>query len=558
MAESNTKTASEPANKPATKPRKAASASNAILFALFAIGGLVALNIILVRVPARLDMTEAQIYTLSDESKKLVSELPDYLNVKAFLSEDLPDQLAPISRYVRDLVDEYANSSNGKLRWEAVDPADDEEAKAEAAGCGVQPLQIQVLEEDKFQVGTFYMGICLQFGETSEGIAQVAQQEGFEYRMSSLIKKLVHGRSKITFATGHGELTPDQGLQSLKQSLEAEYEVLSVNPSTDAIDPESEALIIVGTKQPFDDKGLKEINKFLMTGKGGVFLVDGTILTTPGNNQFQMPGQMPQIQISQANTHGLGPLLSSYGFEISEPFVFEPELMAPGPVQFGGQIRLANMPYFPVAEVPENPDLEIFGSINSLFLPYPTSMTLTGPLADGAPEGSKLWSLATSTDQAWRHTGFFTPQPTQPPEPSGERGPFTYGYAFEGSLPSAFPDDEGANGAGSKSSGRARLFVMASSNFVSDEYIRLGQHPLLMSYDLGRHVLFNSISWAVEDKTLAPLRQKSITARPLKITEDTPVTLLKLLNTLLWPGLFCALGLALYLARRSSRRNMQL
>src|SRR4051812_9151977 len=137
--------------------KKRIYASNAILYVIFAIGALVAVNLISTRVFGRLDLTENKTYTLSKESKELVKKLPDYLTVKAFISPDLPDKITPLSRYVRDLVDEYRSASNGKLKWEAIDVAGDSADKDknkkledEANRCKVQKVQIQEMQSQKF------------------------------------------------------------------------------------------------------------------------------------------------------------------------------------------------------------------------------------------------------------------------------------------------------------------------------------------------------------------------------------------------------------------------
>src|SRR5688500_11046126 len=139
--------------------RKRAYASNALLYALFAVGALVLVNLLSTRVFGRLDLTEHNVYTLSQPSKDLVKSLPDYLTVKAFMSKDLPPELTAVSRYVRDLIDEYKTSSNGKFRWEAIDPGNDKKLEDEANRCKVQKLQIQVLRNQKFEMGQYFMGL---------------------------------------------------------------------------------------------------------------------------------------------------------------------------------------------------------------------------------------------------------------------------------------------------------------------------------------------------------------------------------------------------------------
>mgnify|MGYP006200330971 CR=1 FL=1 len=99
------------------KKKKRSYASNAVLYAAFVIGAIVAINLLSTRVFGRLDLTENKVYTLSQPSKDLVKNLPDFLNVTAFISSDLPAQLKTTSRYVRDLIDEYKTNSNGKFNW---------------------------------------------------------------------------------------------------------------------------------------------------------------------------------------------------------------------------------------------------------------------------------------------------------------------------------------------------------------------------------------------------------------------------------------------------------
>src|SRR5262245_61023984 len=103
--------------------QKLASASNASAYVLLTVGAVVLINLIGTRVFGRLDLTENHVYTLAPGSKAIVSNLPDYLTVKAYIStKELPPELQSVSRYVRDLLDEYQTYSKGKLRFEAFDP----------------------------------------------------------------------------------------------------------------------------------------------------------------------------------------------------------------------------------------------------------------------------------------------------------------------------------------------------------------------------------------------------------------------------------------------------
>ncbi len=157
--------------------------------------------------------------------------------------------------------------------------------------------------------------------------------------------------------------------------------------------------------------------------------------------------------------------------------------------------------------------------------------------------------------------------PTQEYQPSGDRGPFALGYAYLGKLKSAFPP--GADAAMSapdakdapkgESDKPVRLVVIGDSDFTNDEYVGLaGRHPLLQMYATGAQLMFNAIGWAVEDETLAPLRSKTLTPRPIKISSDAKAAALQWGNVVGLPLAFCAFGLFRWRIRRAQRRSQAL
>src|SRR5262249_46461515 len=160
-----------------------------------------------------------------------------------------------------------------KLRWEAIDvsaSSDKDKNKKledEANRCKVNKVQIQEMKAQKFEVGAYYLGICLEYGTQIESIPQVAQPEGLEYEITSLIKRMTQRQRKIAFTTGHGEADTNQGFQALKQALERTFDVTTVNPSTAEIPKDVDALVVGGPKQAIDEKGAREIDKFIMSGK---------------------------------------------------------------------------------------------------------------------------------------------------------------------------------------------------------------------------------------------------------------------------------------------------
>jgi gliding-associated putative ABC transporter substrate-binding component GldG len=549
--------------------KKRGYASSAILYVLFAIGAVTAVNLISTRVFGRLDLTENKTYTLSKPSKDLVRTLPDFLTLKLFVSPDLPPQLSSLGRYVRDLVDEYKAASNGKLRWEAIEPtpgSDKEKNKKleeEANRCKVQKVQIQAVHGQKFEVGEYYLGLCLVYGTQMESIPQVAGAEGLEYEISSLIKRMTQRKRKVAFTTGHGESDTNQGFQALKQALERNYDVTTVNPSSAEIGKDIDALVIGGPKQALDEKALREIDKFLMTGKGAVVLADGMAMSSPGGAGMHGMEQM-QIKMAQANETGLGKLLEPYGFKIDPDFVFDDKQAMPGLLEVGGRKMLVNAPFFVAAETEKAPELSVLEGIRGLVFPFGSSVTLAGPLASGKPAAGKLWRVASSSKDGYKHTGFFVlgGDPRQLKlDPPKERGSYAFGYAYQGPLRSAFAPPPVANESsaptpGTESAKPVRLVVMGDSDFANDEYVQLAR--MFQVYQAGAELLFNAIGWTVEDEALTPLRSKTLSPRPIKLSSEQAGVALQVGNMLGVPAAFCLFGVVLWRVRRSRRTGQKL
>ncbi|MBI5479058.1 MAG: GldG family protein, partial [Deltaproteobacteria bacterium] len=341
--------------------------SNAVVFAGLAVGVLVLANFLSVMLPrGRLDLTGDKIYTLSDASRQLVRNLPDRMQVTAYITDpkDLPAparHLERVGRYVRELLDEYAKASGGKLVWEAVDPgaAKDEkkrkEMEEEAQRAKVSKLTLRALSKEKLQLQSAYLGISLRYGENVEALPQVMTDEGLEYQVSSLIKKLAFKKKKVAFTKGHGEPDFQRGVAVLKEALSRDYEVTQFELNgTAAVPDDIDALVVYGPRQKFDEKSQFVLDQWLMKGRPAALFIDGMVMEQP---RGQMPPGMSMPKMAQKNDVGLGDLLAAYGFKINDDLVFDRQNYY-GPVMYQGRMALANFPTFPLVGPKELPPPE--------------------------------------------------------------------------------------------------------------------------------------------------------------------------------------------------------
>jgi ABC-type uncharacterized transport system involved in gliding motility auxiliary subunit len=537
--------------------KKKSYASNTVLYAIFVAGALVLVNLIGTRVFGRLDLTEKHIYTLSQPSKDLVKKLDDPFIVKAYISKDLPPEIKRLSRDVRDKLDDFKTASKGRFRWEALDPSADKKLEDEASRCKVQKVQIQKLSNSKFELGAYYLGLCLQFHDKTEAIPQIVSDAGLEYQLSSLIKKMTVKKKKIAFTTGHGESDLNQGLQALKNDIDQEYDTTTVNPSSAEIGADVDALVVAGPHQPVDEKGLREIDRFVMSGRGAVILAPGMAAGGAGARG------MENLKMLQGNDTGLGKLLEGYGFKVTQDIIVDNQAAAPGVMDLaGGRRALVTSPAFVAAATEKAPGLSVLEGVRGLVMPYASPVELVGPLASGSPASGKLWKIASSSEGSFKHSGFAIigaeMKFEQGKEPSKA---YAFGYAYQGALKSAFVNEAASSVSTDKaplaeSQKPVRLLVMGNAAFASDDWTQLAR--FMPVYAAGAQMLYNAIGWTVEDEALIPLRSKNMDSRQIGATSEGKASFVQWANVLGLPLAFCLFGVARWRVRKSNRMNQRL
>jgi len=538
--------------------RKIKQGSSAVFYASLVIGILVLANIVASRLFARVDLTQDQIYTLSDASKHLVATLPDRLTVKAFISSDLPPQVQSISRYLRDTLEEYARNSGGRMVWEALDPGKDDKSKEQARRLKVFPAKLSVMEKTKVSVTESYLGVAFQYGGKVESIPFAADINTLEYQISSTIRRLMGKRMKVGFTAGHGEPSLSHGLTAAREALK-EYDAVTVDlaQGKTPIPEDVDLLVMVGPRQPLAERALYEIDRFLMQGKSVAMFVDGMLLETP-KGQFQ-PGQTPP-RVARPNVIGIRGMLQYHGVKLAQDLIMDRQnqrVMLPAG---NNQRVVTNYPAFPIVTSlsRDNPITRRLRGYVSIF---PSSVELT-PEAQQGKAGIKATTLASSSAGSWRQTGLFLFDPLRPPSPTKEAGPFKLAVLLQGTFHSFFAGkpvpapgparpptekDPTPTTRGPKSPPTTRLVVVGDSDLIQDQFLGLNQANLML--------LLNTVDYLAEDETMIGIRGKSQTRRPLKDLTEGKVTLAKWINIIGLPVLFVVLGVFRWRLRRGSRRR---
>ena len=185
---------------------------------------LVVLNLLGSYIRGRLDLTPGNAYTLSPATEQIVRSLDDIVTIKLFASDGLPTEAALLGRDVDDLMQDLRAAGSGKVRVVYHDPGDNEAARRDAEGLGIQPVQFNVIGQAELQVKQGYLGLVVQHADANETIPFISRTDDLEYRVVSAIRTLTRAKKPVVGlvneAAGAGT-----SFEALRQEVEKAYEV---------------------------------------------------------------------------------------------------------------------------------------------------------------------------------------------------------------------------------------------------------------------------------------------------------------------------------------------
>jgi len=268
------------------------------LVALFLV--LVAANFLVARVPARVDLTDGNLYTLSNGTRKVLRGLESPVRVKLYMSqgEAVPVPLRSFAQRVEDLVREFKAAAGDKIILEKLDPKPDSEIEDTAQLEGIEPQQLASGEQ-------FYLGIAVSQLDRKQAIPGVSPQRErlLEYDLVRAIARVGSAeRPKIGLMAGLpvlGEKFNPFTRQSsepwvLANELKRDFEVKEVPLMAKEIDKDLNVLLLI---HPRDVPPQTEyaLDQFVMRGGKLIAFVDPYAYFDQGGPQ--MPG-MPQMPSS--------------------------------------------------------------------------------------------------------------------------------------------------------------------------------------------------------------------------------------------------------------------
>ncbi len=265
----------------------------------------------------RFDLTENGLYTLSDGTRNILKNMDEPVNLYLYFSENVSRELPQFRSYARwagEMLEEFADSSGGKLTLQRVDPVPFSPQEDQAAQYGLQGVP----------VGT--AGDMLYFGlvgtNSLDGLQvmpflQPEKEKFLEYDLARIVSSLSHPQHKKVGLISALDMQPgfDPATQSIReawvihQQFSQLFELQDIPPDTVELPGDLELLILVHPKD-LSENMLYQIDQFVLRGGRVLAFMDPLAEADMGGDPND-----PMARMNAGGSSTLGPLLQAWGVE---------------------------------------------------------------------------------------------------------------------------------------------------------------------------------------------------------------------------------------------------
>ena len=255
----------------------------------------------------RVDLTQGQVYTLSDGSRSVIKAIEEPINLYFFFSDSATKGMTGLRNYaerVESLLREYEKLAPNKISIQVIDPKPFSEAEDQAAQFGLTGASLGALGE------SVYFGLAGTNGFDDQGIISFfdPQKEAFlEYDISKLIYQLsdpapvkVTIVSDLPLAGGQNPMTgqaspPMVFLEQLKQL----YDVEIVSAFATELPVQTDVLMLANVTAMAPELH-RAVDQFAMQNGSVIVLADPFFESDPFASMQTQPSETMLSSLLQA------------------------------------------------------------------------------------------------------------------------------------------------------------------------------------------------------------------------------------------------------------------
>ena len=395
-------------------PSKWAYGSSTIMGTVVFMGIVVFVALISERHFKRLDFSEGSVFTLSEQTRKILDTVTQPVTVKAFFATGAPEE----SR-TRDLLDTFRYHSRN-IEVEFIDPDRNPDAAK------------------KYEVRTYGTLVLEGFGKKQS--IQTADEQSMA---NALLKLSRSEQKKVYFLTGHGERSIDdsdrEGYSTVRAALQKENHVVEeLNLVQQSQVPDDAAVVVVaGPGKKLFDQEIASLEAYLKRG-----------------------GRLA-VFLDPHHDAGLGDLLMRYGVELGDNVIIDKLSRV-----FGGSYLMPVVTEYGFHKISEGFSVMTF---------FPEARSV-GALKE-APPGVRVEILASTSPNAWAEKNLeMLAQGQASQDEEDLPGPVPIAVISEIDVaalkgqPEDTPSPEKGEGTSGEPKPKAHLLVVGDSDFVTNNY----------------------------------------------------------------------------------------
>jgi ABC-type uncharacterized transport system involved in gliding motility auxiliary subunit len=469
------------------KGRGAKYGTMSIVSILVFLGILVAVNYLGTRQNKRWDFTANQVYSLSDQTIKILKELKEPVKVTVFERSDRQDMH-------KDRLKSFEYQTT-KLTTEYIDP-DKEPTRAGAAKVETLPT------------------ILLDYQGRTERVTASTEQE-----LTNALIKVVTGKTrKVYFTQGHGEkdtASSDRGgfssaVEAMKQDNLAVEQLVLIQQKT--VPDDATIVAIAGPTTDFFQPEIEALNAYVAKG-GKVMVMLDPLLKGPA-----------QPLLTQ--------FLTDWGIRAGTDVVLDASGM--------GQMLGTDASVPVAAQYPGHPITEGFRVITA----YPMARSMT-PI-EGGSNSHTAQPLVNTSPQSWSEADLASlstgkAQVEFNGDKGDKQGPITLAAAVSAVATVLPPAGNASPGApDSQRQPESRVVAVGDSDFATNMAIGISGN---------RDFFMNSLNWLSQQENLIAVRPRQPEDRRLTLTADQQNRIMILVLFII-PGLVFATGVYTWWTRR--------
>ena len=476
--------------------------------------------------------------------------------------KNLPDNLKQVPEKLVKVAAELKEESGGSFELKTVVPDSRATQQALFQKYRFEPFPVSAMSREGFylhfvlQIGKREIPMLPPDGEITDASLKQMVLDGVKRAAPGFTRKVAVWTPPAEQPQQMPGMPPQQqrpeaaqSFNLVREKLRGSYEVVPANLAGGRVDDEVDVLVLAGPAD-LDDKSQRAVDQFLMRG-GALILFDG---------RFRLDLSQRSVDVQPVDS-GLEKLLAKWGVEVKKELVLDSHSDSfPMPVDrdLGGlvvrEMRQLPYPFFVKVQRDAMSDGVITGQLAATVFHYVSPVVVTKDdekKSDADPqEARKVEVLLRSSGDAWTEktpkvqpdfalhpgSGFGRPDKVD----KADKGPHDLAVAITGSFPSAFADqedkpaDKKEDGAEEAKPGEAkkederlikrsppdaRLVVVGSSSFVSDELLELSSQAGSDYVVNNVELVQNMVDWALADTDLLSIRSRGSHTRILEIDE---------------------------------------